>query len=231
MGRYNPALLTIFPSSCLCSSKCLLFPEFNTSLLRIQPLSSSYSYVWKLISDCSQTMNSLLATFPWKTTLFTPNHWSCRWLGLPLQCPLGCIPLPRFLDSFLEVQAWMCHAAVLQREKEGLSDVRSRASSPGLCCLSLPCSVYSALIAQSTQICLVSWAVQSNRLDGKVRSQPLEGGERHRRAGWGRARRRGVALSWPAGKQAELFKAGPQGPLSSCFSLSWRHRPLRLSGF
>ena len=183
--------------------------------------------VWKLISDCSQTMNSLLATFPWKTMVFTPNHWSCQWLGLPLQCPLGCIPL----DSFLEVQAWMCHAAVLQREKEGLSDVQSRVSSLGLCCLSLPCSVYSALIAQSTQICLVSWAVQSNKLDGKVRSQPCERGERHRRGGWGRAGTRGVALSLPAGKRAELFKVGPQGPLSSRCPLSWRHRLLRLSSF
>ena len=47
-----------------------------------------------------------------------------------------------------KVQAWMCQAAGLQREGEWLNHAQSQPPAPALCCTSLPCSVYSALIVQ-----------------------------------------------------------------------------------
>ena len=84
MGRHYPALFTILPLSHLHCSNCLLFSELNTSLLRIQPLSPSYSV----------SGNSLLGPFPWKTMLFTPNP--CQWPGLSLKCSWSCVPLDSF---------------------------------------------------------------------------------------------------------------------------------------
>ena len=60
-------------------------------------------------------------------------------------------------------------------------------------------------------MCSVSWAVQSNKADGKIRSQPCPGGQRPRPSGREQSGTHGVALGRPIGRRAELSKVGPQG--------------------